>query len=393
MTSDLQRVPLGSQSPNSWFGLVHGVPMLFSRSPALDEHLPDLRRWLVEEKEPDWRALPQDDRWPYENERSQLTSKYTRYNALAAALSSSDTRVAAAAAALRQLLLERLVDLMRRFPAAVDAMAERDVRDAWRRRLRQAPDSFQGMQFPQSVHVQSWMNAHRANASGEQSLSLHDHSVGWHGYLLIDAAPSLTAYMAPDATAGGGNALFALNNTNGVLVLLCGGLRHAVLPLREVSEAASQRFVGGRPRVSMAFDLALSTRVAHKGNAAYEHPAAKGSTNVASLDESGSINAWHELASPKELKAVLRKQKLDTPMGFDFASVQKAYPAVPRFGQLRRDLEQLDPHDPDALYGDDGRGREGVRWGGMVDLAALVGSFDFADRAQEEQHVHVHEEL
>ena len=48
-----------------------------------------------------------------------------------------------------------------------------------------------------AVEVQSWLNAHRANLPGEDSLSVHTHHFSWHGYLLLDAAGTNTTYHAP----------------------------------------------------------------------------------------------------------------------------------------------------------------------------------------------------
>jgi hypothetical protein len=115
-----------------WFGDVMGVRMLVSTLPA--SRLPALAGFL-RASEPRWRGLADDPEWP-KAERSQVTSKYRRYNALAEAVHSQNATVARAGRELKKALGARLAELMARY-AAADPPCD----PARRRRLKSSPGS------------------------------------------------------------------------------------------------------------------------------------------------------------------------------------------------------------------------------------------------------------
>ena len=288
-----------------WFGDVMGVRMLVSTLPAAAaSRLPALADFL-RASEPRWRGLADDPEWP-KAERSQVTSKYRRYNALAEAVHSQNATVARAGRELKKALGARLAELMARY-AAADPPCD----PARRRRLKVVDPNFLGAGRPShapAVEVQSWLNAHRANLPGEDSLSVHTHHFSWHGYLLLDAAGTNTTYHPPPPEPGAPRPLFNLGNSDGVLVLLCGGVEHAVPPV-----AASER-----PRLSMAFDFAFSFDY---GGRAVAHPGAEfGWTGGArELASDGVRNSWANLLSAGELRAALGG---DAPTAYDWRAVQ-----------------------------------------------------------------------
>ena len=95
-------------SERTWLGLLHGMPIQFSRpSSALEQDLPLLLDWLVHDRAPVWSStLAEDERWWPANERGTLTSKYRRYNMLREALASTDSAVARTARSLRRWLVQ-----------------------------------------------------------------------------------------------------------------------------------------------------------------------------------------------------------------------------------------------------------------------------------------------
>lgn len=121
-----------------WFGDVMGVRMLVSTLPAAAaSRLPALADFL-RASEPRWRGLADDPEWP-KAERSQVTSKYRRYNALAEAVNSDDATVARAGRELKKALGARLAELMTRY-AAADPPCD----PARRRRLKVVDADFLG---------------------------------------------------------------------------------------------------------------------------------------------------------------------------------------------------------------------------------------------------------
>lgn len=360
-----------TETARTWFGLVYNVPMLFARlPPTLMAALPNLTRWLVHDREPVWNALPENPNW-VAGERHQLTSKFRYYNALQEALGADEAAapgVARAASNLRRELLANLLRIWHGFPIAVESMESKERR-RWRRWLRnvsmnvKSPSGQVAGPFPIGLHVQSWMNAHRADREGETGLQMHKHDMHWHGYLLLDAEPSNTTYMAPARKSGsyaGKQVLFNLNNANGVLVLLCGGINHAVLPLDStgpktaaMGEPSVPKFAGARPRVSMAFDFAFSTVLG--GGALVEHPGAEfDAQSVGKVKRLDDANQWMQLASAQELQDVL---KGSFPLAFDWASLacEITGPAS-RCGKRPRKS-----------------GSNGSIWGGVVHLNELIG--------------------
>lgn len=356
----------------SWFGLVYNVPMLFTRlPPELMSALPNLTRWLVHDREPVWSALPENPDWNHDEKR-QLTGRYRFYNALQEALGAHEAvapGVARAASNLRKELLANLLHLWRGIPSAVESMQSKE-RKRWRRWLRnvsrnvKSPTGQVAGPFPIGLHVQSWMNAHRADREGEEGLSMHNHEMQWHGYLLVDAEPSNTTYVAPALRSGsfvGKRTLFNLNNANGVLVLLCGGINHAVLPLDSTPQSVTgapspPSFAGARPRVSMAFDFVFSTTL---GNGMLvQHPGAE--FDAQSIGKVGRLdieNKWMQLASAEELQDALKGKH---PLAFDWHSLlcEMSGPGVPahRCGKQPGNSRS-----------------NGSIWGGVVHLKELVG--------------------
>lgn len=236
----------------SWCGLVHGVPMQFSRPPhELEQDLHILIEWLVRDRGPVWlRDLEEDPHWFPASERNTLTAKYRRYNFLREALASESTQVAATARSLRSFLRHEWAAFTDGFPEVVSMMHDAVERQAWEQRmkpvddLRQVPaPTFHPTRQPSrmrnsalryvshhqqpislppcaqhpsgpflvGLHVQSWMNSHgRALNQGEgtsllqwaqnQSLHMHAHTFSWHAYLLLDAGGSNTVSKISNAT-------------------------------------------------------------------------------------------------------------------------------------------------------------------------------------------------
>ena len=106
-------VHMVATSERTWRGLVHGIPMQFSRPPdALVRELPThFLEWLVLDRAPGWRRLPADERWLPANERATLTAKYRRYNMLREALADDDERVASTARGLRRFLRQEWANM------------------------------------------------------------------------------------------------------------------------------------------------------------------------------------------------------------------------------------------------------------------------------------------
>lgn len=313
----------------TWFGLVHGVPMRLAR---LDAAVPlaDLRAFLLS-REPSWRALPENPAWDADGRR-QVTSKYRYYNALREARTSANATARAAGLALDEALKANFVAFARtvgRVAGAPCAHAD------WPARLKVVDEELWGAGrgvARAGVSVQSWMNAHR-DVDGERGLALHRHDFGIHAYLLLDAEPSLTAYHAPPPRAGARRPLFAFDNADGVLVVLCGGVDHGVLPTARPPDA---------PRLSMAFDF--TWRMDHKG-VALQHPGMAfggAATGGRRLDSDGVENTWAAFMDADEVEARLDGHPK---VAVDFAAIARAAKA------------------PGGLPS---------RWAGAVDLAALL---------------------
>ena len=296
-------------SGRRWFGDVFGVRMLVSTLPAdVAGRMPALVGFL-RASEPRWRRLRENPEWP-RGQRGQLTSKYRFYNALAEAVASDDGAVAAAGAALRRTLASRLAELMSMYasglPCDDDAFAERTKPvDPLVFGPRHPPT-------PPDVHVQSWLNIHRADVAGEEHLEMHAHDFSWHGYLLLDAGGTNTTYRAPpSATRGQARPVFNLVNADEpVLVLLSGGIDHAVPAPPTTFE---------RPRLSMAFDFAFS--FAYQGKTV-AHPGADFSRDPRGarlLPSDGVANSWAPFLLASDLDAALGGEP---PTAFDWAAVR-----------------------------------------------------------------------
>jgi len=175
-------------------------------------------------------------------------------------------------------------------------------------------------------------------------LEMHKHNYGWHGYLLLDAEPSNTSYNLPPSKNKDGKleqVLISLNNSNNVLVMLCGGIDHAV-PI-------AHAFDGSRPRVSVAFDFIFSTRangmiVSHPGMNGVDKNGVPQSGKVQRLDE--DVNTWMELLPSDQLQHILNGNPA---YAFNYDSLLARYKAAKRHPKKMRHT-----------------------WGGLVQLAQLV---------------------
>eukprot|EP00547_Thalassionema_nitzschioides_P010282 CAMPEP_0194229686 /NCGR_PEP_ID=MMETSP0156-20130528/44021_1 /TAXON_ID=33649 /ORGANISM="Thalassionema nitzschioides, Strain L26-B" /LENGTH=466 /DNA_ID=CAMNT_0038962245 /DNA_START=44 /DNA_END=1444 /DNA_ORIENTATION=- len=278
------RIPIAVTS-HSWFGLVHGLPMMFMRPSAelSIELRTTFKDWLLTDRAPVWRELPENPHWSGPDKTS-LTSKYSRYNVLQDALQASP-EILAIGRRLQHFLSESLVEFITLYPDAIEAMHHEADRDAWQSRLGRVDRTAGNHRFgpfPIGVEVQSWMNAHERTTTADgghehtQAIHIHTHSASWHAFMPLDAAGTNTTFVAPPYHRQGGagdghghNASVAFNieNSDGVLVMICGGVRHGVPPAATGGYGKEMR-----ERVSVAFDFIYSATI--NGDTKVTHPGA-----------------------------------------------------------------------------------------------------------------------
>lgn len=305
-----------------WYGTVHGVPMLLvDLNEDLKAKKSQLVTWLLQ-KEVEWSKLPVNEHWP-EAEKEQVTSKYRWYNVLEEML--ADPAMVATQQALKQIIVDHFFVLQGRFPEVVEGL-DNVTRNYWRSKYTRLGEGLPEAAFSldPSLYIECWLNSHRPT-KGLDTLSIHEHGYPWHGYFLLEAAPSNTSYFSPTS-----HSFFSLKNANDVLVMLPGGIDHAVL-----SSALPSR-------VSVAFDLtygiSFRDRVVTHPSVVYPPPV---------LDDKAA-NTWMQLLTQSELAG----KELFT---FDYKRV--------------RDLCEDCP------------GLQANNWGGVVDIRAIL------DNTQQQQRV------
>lgn len=309
-------VPATSSS-ELWYGSVHGVPMLFAAlGSEIEATTPRLMQWLLR-KEAGWAQLPINEGWPAEEAR-QVTSKYRWYNVLAEM--ETDAAMVDVQALLKSFIIEHFLILQGRFADVLELSLDNITRSYWQgkyARLGVGLPATTDFSLDPSLYIECWLNSHRPE-KGMDSLSIHEHGYPWHGYILLNAHPSNTSYYSPTSKS-----FFSLQNSNNVLVMLPGGLDHAVLP----SILAN--------RLSIAFDITYGInfhgRVVTHPSVVYPPPV---------LDDK-TANTWMKLMDEEKMT------------GLDLHTFN--YKAV------RQECE-------------DCPGLSGKNWGGLVDLRSLLDS-------------------
>lgn len=280
---------------HSWFGLVHGLPIMFVRpSNKLSMDLrTTFKDWLLTDRAPAWKRLPVNPHWDGPDKMS-LTSKYTRYNLVEEALRGGP-KISPIGRQLKRFLGESLVELITIYPDAIEAMRHEADRSAWKSRMGRVDrtaDNHPYGPFPIGVHVQSWMNLHRkgnyTRAMGAEQLQdytraihIHTHAMSWHAFMPLDAAGTNTTFIVPphyhQSGAKGDGPLrrspvaFNIKNSDGVLVMICGGVRHGVPPPMHIAGSTDGEELQ-KNRVSIAFDFMYSTTI--NGDREVTHPGA-----------------------------------------------------------------------------------------------------------------------
>lgn len=382
-------VPIAVTS-HSWFGLVHGLPIMFVRPSAKlsIELRTTFKEWIVTDRAPVWKNLPENPFWTGPDKTS-LTSKYTRYNLVEEALRAGP-KISSIGRRLKHFLGESLVELITLYPDAIEAMGHEADKSAWKSRIGRVDRTAGGhpfSPFPIGVHVQSWMNLHTRVAGNDtrrmgadqlhdhtRSIHIHHHDMSWHGFMPLNAAGTNTTFIVPphyhqsgsedDGPLHRSSVAFNIKNSDGVLVMLCGGVQHGVPPAMGIAD--NDNGVELQNRVSVAFDFMYSATV--NGNRAVSHPGAtpemsdpvwpsssrkKVLVNPIALDGPENVNTV--LLTPvqleNEVRRVLRRRggvlgEFIEPLTLDHKSVADAY-------QLKN-LHSLD-------------------FAGLVDMEGLVG--------------------
>lgn len=260
-----------------WYGTIHGVPMLLvDLDESLSHHTPNFVKWLLM-KEKEWTKLPENEHWP-RKERKQVTSKYRWYNVLDEAI--RDPQVNETAFLLKKIITDNFKKLQGTFLDAVQTLPPAS-QHFWKTKYSQVGVGLPKVDFSldPSVWIECWLNTHRPTP-GMDSLSMHEHTYPWHGYLLLRASPSNTTYLSPTLQT-----FFSLKNSNHVLVMLPGGIKHSVLPNMNLD-----------PRISIAFDITYAFPFRGK---MVSHPSVEMPSRMIEGDDA---NTWMKLLTTEETK-------------------------------------------------------------------------------------------
>jgi len=250
----------------SWFGSAFGVPMLLTR--LEEKRLAPLGLWLKKQI-PRWRKLPVNFDWADEATRGSVTSKKKFYNALHEALTCDVKEVQESARYLSRELKKKIVEASEYYHQVPD-LKKRECEGGvdWEPRIMEVDEHVFG-KTETGLRMASWVNALNGPAAkGYDHLPMHRHDLPWHAYLTFDADRTNTTYHAPPPIDGVPRPLFNVVNEDFVLVLMNGGVDHAI-PSVSTTEIYGKP---QRPRLSLSVDFAYSLEVKDK---VVGHPGAR----------------------------------------------------------------------------------------------------------------------
>lgn len=349
---------------HSWFGIIHGLPIMFVRpSEKLSIELrTTFKEWLLTDRAPAWKRLPENPHW-IGPDNTSLTSKYTRYNLVEEALRAGP-KISPIGHRLKSFLGESFVKLITVYPEAIEALRHEADKSAWKSRVGRVDRTAGGHPygpFPMGVHVQSWMNlhsrvegndTHTMGADHTKTIFIHTHHMSWHAFMPLDATGTNTTFIVPPyyhqiesndkGSLHRSSVAFNIKNSDGVLVMLCGGVRHGVPPAMGIADGDGEE---PRKRISVAFDFMYSATV--NGDITVSHPGAtskmsdpvwpsspsrKVFENPKALNGPENVNTV--LLTPeqldKEIRRALRRRggkpgEFLEPLTLDYKSVENTY--------------------------------------------------------------------